>query len=281
LIIFDSVSKGFGETKALTDFNLTVEKGSATALLGHNGAGKSTALNILLGQIAQDAGEVSIEGLPLHRARAFVGGLAQVTGFPFNIKVGELVEFVKAHYKNGPSSAELAKVFDLDSIWGRYATELSGGQARRLGVAIALAGEHRYLVLDEPTTGLDPLSRRHLWSVFKTFNTLGGTLLFTTHDIVEAEELATDVAVLAQGKLLAKGPVQAMKSLYCKDVVLFKLKQTYDFPLDLDVHVGRDQITITGDADSIVRKLVEYNVPFEGLAVERASMEALYGSSHL
>jgi ABC-2 type transport system ATP-binding protein len=203
------VHKRYGRVLALRGVDLQLRPGELVALLGPNGAGKTTAVGILLGQRRPDAGTARLFGRDptVPAARRLVGATPQLVGFPDNLTVLEVVDLVRAHYPSPASAGELLGRFRLADLAGRRACRLSGGQWRRLAVALAFAGRPRVVVLDEPTTGLDVEARRGLWEAVRAFVAGGGAVLLTTHYLEEAQALASRVAVLAEGRIIAQGSV--------------------------------------------------------------------------
>ena len=214
-VCFRGVEKRFGEIVALRGVDLSVERGETVALLGPNGAGKTTLVSILLGVRRPDAGTVGLFGRDprLWRNRAAVGITPQETSFPPTLRCREIVDFVRAHYAAGPAADEVLARFGLLELAGRQTGGLSGGQRRRLAVALAFAGAPRLVVLDEPTTGLDVESRRGVWEAIRAYAVADGTVLFATHNLDEAEALADRIVVVANGAVLADGTPCAIKTL--------------------------------------------------------------------
>jgi ABC-2 type transport system ATP-binding protein len=204
--VLAGVSKSFRTTRALDGLDLAVEEGEILALLGPNGAGKTTAIRVLLGLRRPDAGSARLFGLDPTQAdaRRRVGCTPQETSFPGTLRVRELVDLVRAHYPAPLPYGELAARFDLDGLGRRQVGGLSGGERRRLACALAFAGDPDLVVLDEPSTGLDVESRRHLW---QTIRDERRTTLLTTHYLEEAAALATRVAVIHAGRIVATGSV--------------------------------------------------------------------------
>ena len=203
------VHKRYREVEALRGVDLDIQPGELVALLGPNGAGKTTAVRVLLGLRRPDAGSARLFGRDpaLPATRRLVGATPQVAGFPDNLTVREVVDLVRVHYPDPAPTPELLGRFGLAELAGRRAGGLSGGQTRRLAVALAFAGRPRMVVLDEPTTGLDVEARRGLWEILRAFVADGGAVLLTTHYLEEAQALASRVAVIADGTIIAHGTV--------------------------------------------------------------------------
>ena len=208
------VVKRYRSTEALRGFDLDVRPGEVVALLGPNGSGKTTAVQILLGLRRADAGEVRVLGDPPGslRARQRIGVTLQETGAPELLRVRELVSFVGAHYARPRTTESLLDQFGLAEAAGRQVGGLSGGQRQRLALALAFAGNPELLFLDEPTTGLDVESRLQVWAALRDFASHGGTILLTTHNLHEAEALASRIAVVRVGRVVAVGPAAEIKT---------------------------------------------------------------------
>ncbi|MEX2583471.1 MAG: ABC transporter ATP-binding protein [Gemmatimonadota bacterium] len=218
--------KRFGSTVAVESVDLEVRRGECFGLLGPNGAGKTTTIEILEGLLAPDAGEVEILGLRwetnAHELRPRLGIQLQETELPDRLTVRETLELFRAVYPRGPTVDELIGHVELGEKRDDQVRFLSGGQRQRLSLGCALAGEPDILFLDEPTTGLDPQSRRHIWDLCREFRAQGGTILLTTHFMDEAERLADRLAIMDHGSILVEGtPRGLMASLGGDHVVEF------------------------------------------------------------
>jgi ABC-2 type transport system ATP-binding protein len=209
---FESVVKRFGTTVALDGFTFDVLEGEIVALLGPNGAGKTTAVSVLLGLRRPDAGAVELFGRDPRdwQSRTAVGMTPQEMSFPPTLRVREIVEFARAHYSQPIATETLLAQFGLDAVAGRQVGGISGGQRRRLAVALAFAGAPRLAVLDEPTSGLDVESRRSVWQAVREHAQRGGAVLLTTHHLDEAESLADRIVVASRGLVIADGPAQSL-----------------------------------------------------------------------
>jgi ABC-2 type transport system ATP-binding protein len=204
------LAKRYGELEAVRDVSFEVAAGEVFCLLGPNGAGKTTTTEILEGYRTRSAGEVSVLGLdPAAGARELrerVGIVLQSCGVQDDLTVGELLEMYGRYHRRRRSADELIELVELDAKRNTRASRLSGGQHRRLDLALALVGDPDLVFLDEPTTGFDPQARRHAWATIRALCQLGKTIFLTTHFMDEAQTLADRVAVMRAGEIIALGP---------------------------------------------------------------------------
>src|SRR5919197_526571 len=202
--------KSYGSVDAVRGVSFEVAEGEVFSLLGPNGAGKTTTVEILEGYRSRDAGRVSVLGRdPARGERALkerIGIVLQETGVEEFLTVRETIDMYRGYYPHPRSTDEIIELVELKPKQNTRITKLSGGQKRRLDVAIALAGDPDLLFLDEPTTGFDPAARRNAWTVVENLQSLGKTIFLTTHYMDEAQVLAKEVAVIAAGRIVAEGP---------------------------------------------------------------------------
>jgi ABC-2 type transport system ATP-binding protein len=202
--------KSYGDFEAVKGIDFHVDRGEVFALLGPNGAGKTTTVEILEGFRQRTAGEVDVLGFdPAKREIAMRqrnGIVLQSTGVDPYLTVRETVDVYAGYYPKPRDIDEVIEVVGLDEKRNVRVDKLSGGQQRRLDVAIGLAGDPELLFLDEPTTGFDPSARRHAWEMVKNLTMLGKTVFLTTHFMDEAQFLADRVAVITRGEIVADGP---------------------------------------------------------------------------
>ena len=210
--------------------DLAVDAGECFGLLGPNGAGKTTTIEILEGLTPPDAGDVEVLGLRWDEGRngrairERLGIQLQETQLAEKLTVEETVRLFRSFYRDGHTVDEVLALVELEEKRGSWVGRLSGGQKQRLAVACALVGRPELLFLDEPTTGLDPQSRRQLWEVVNRFRASGGTVLLTTHYMEEAERLCDRVAIMDQGTVIAQDtPAALIASLGAEHVVEFAL----------------------------------------------------------
>jgi ABC-2 type transport system ATP-binding protein len=218
--------KRYGDVVAVNGLDLEVQRGECFGLLGPNGAGKTTSIEILEGLMAPDAGDVQILGKQWASdaawIRARLGIQLQETQLADKLTVTETLRLFRSFYDDGLTIEELLTTVELESKRDTWVSKLSGGQRQRLSIACALAGRPDLLFLDEPTTGLDPQSRRQLWSVLEGFLQRGGTVLLTTHYMDEAHAVCDRVGIMDHGQIIALGTPQALvASLGAEHVVQF------------------------------------------------------------
>jgi ABC-2 type transport system ATP-binding protein len=208
------VHKSYGDVHAVRGASFEVEHGEVFCLLGPNGAGKTTITEIVEGHRVPGSGSVSVLGHdPARGERALrdrIGVVLQSGGIQEELTVGELLEMHGRWYSRALAPADLVELVELDAKRDTRAGDLSGGQRRRLDLALGLVGDPDVLFLDEPTTGFDPHARRTAWSTIRSLCATGKTVFLTTHFMDEAQHLADRVAVMVDGQIVASGPPEAL-----------------------------------------------------------------------
>ena len=226
--LFKQYKSRSGIVNAINGLNLVIHRGECFGLLGPNGAGKTTTIEIFEGLLRPTSGEVEILGMQWGQnddaVRQRIGISLQETRFTERLTVFETLVLFRSFYRDGHPPEEVLKAVGLGEKAGSWVGKLSGGQRQRLAVACALVGNPDLLFLDEPTTGLDPQSRRHLWDILRKLREEGRTVLLTTHYMDEAERLCNRVAVIDQGKIIALGsPAELIAGLGGEHIVEFAL----------------------------------------------------------
>ena len=286
VIIVAGLRKTYGDLEAVAGIDLAVRSGEVFALLGPNGAGKTTTVEILEGYRNRTAGDVSVLGFdPADRSRELrrrVGIVLQSTGVDPYLTVRETVGLYASYYPSPRNVDEVVDLVGLSEKRDARVVKLSGGQQRRLDVAIALAGDPELLFLDEPTTGFDPGARRHAWDVIRNLAELGKTIFLTTHYMDEAQNLANRVAVIAKGKIVAEGPPSTIVEEHLARTVIRFRRPPADLPpsvhdgstVGAEIEIAVDEPTRT--LHELTSWAVERGIELEGLQVTRPTLEDVY-----
>ena len=263
-------------------------EGEVFALLGPNGAGKTTTVEILEGFRRRDSGDVSVLGFdPAHGDRKLkeqLGIVLQTSGVDPYLTVAETVDMFRGYYPKPRPRDEVLELVGLTEKADSRVTKLSGGQQRRLDVAIALAGDPRLLFLDEPTTGFDPSARRNAWEVIKGLAGLGKTIFLTSHSMDEVQYLADRVVIIAAGKVVAEGTPDTLAGREkAAAIVRFQMPENAVLPGGLGLVARIDDGIVrleTGDPTRTLYELtswaVQSDIELGGLEVTRPSLEDVY-----
>jgi ABC-2 type transport system ATP-binding protein len=286
------VEKSYGKRQVLRGLDLEVCRGEVLCVLGPNGTGKTTTLEILEGFRAADAGTVRVLGMsPAGQPRALrerIGVVLQECGFPRHLQVCELLDSWRSYYPQPRPLAELLELVELSDHKTTKVQRLSGGQKRRLDFALALAGDPELIFLDEPTTGFDPEARRRCWTAIENLRTLGKTVVLTTHYLDEAERLADRVAILARGRIqMVDSPPQLAVRAGARPRVSFALPAAVragaaPLPDGLGLSVSSDEVSgFVDDPTAVLEVLLRWIDHhglggLKGLAVVPPQLEDVY-----
>ena len=285
----------YADVVALNGLDLEVRGGECFGLLGPNGAGKTTTIEILEGLNRPDAGEVRVLGQRwtggADRAlRERLGIQLQETKLQDKVSVIETLELFRSFYRRGPAADEVMRRVALEDKRDAWVVKLSGGQKQRLSLACALVNDPELLFLDEPTTGLDPQSRRQVWDLVASFRARGGTTLLTTHYMDEAERLCDRVAIMDHGRVIALGtPAALIAGLGAEHVVEFSTEGSLDLGAierlpsvsqvrreagDFALIVGEPHVAIP----ALLAELARQQVKLQRLTTHHATLEDVFVS---
>lgn len=281
--------KTYGNLEAVAGLDLAVEVGEVVALLGPNGAGKTTTVEILEGYRSPDSGEVRVLGTdPRTGGRAFrerIGVVLQEAGFEENFTPRELIRLHAGYFPHPRAVDEVLVLTGLEEKANARVRTLSGGQRRRLDLALGIVGNPELLFLDEPTTGFDPSARRHAWELVDGLRDLGATILLTTHYLDEAEHLADRVVIINRGRVVASGTPAELAAAGSGTVISFRLPHgcnTADLPrVGTSLRVAGNVVEVrtasaTSDIAALSAWALDRGAEFEDLTLARPSLEDIY-----
>jgi len=273
--------KRFGSLTAVNDVSFEIRQGSCFGLLGPNGAGKTTTIEMMEGVKTPNAGEILYQGAALSQQfRNEAGIMFQTTALQEFITVREIMVQFSRFYPETASIDELADRYALHDFLNQDTRRLSGGQKQRLLLAMALINKPRILFLDEPTTGLDPQSRRNLWKQVQQVKQQGATILLTTHYMEEAYELCDEIAIMDHGRIIAHDAPDALLAAHFDDVVV--QLHAADIPREIGerefqaVYRNDNAHIVTGDVNRTIEHLLHLDIPLDRLRIRARDLEDLF-----
>jgi len=274
----------YDSTPALDGVDLTLEAGRVTALLGPNGAGKTTLIHLLLGLLPCSSGSIRLFGalLPGHRqARKRIGVMLQSSGVQHNLTVRELTDLFASFYSNPLPTEELLETCSLTGLARRRFDRLSGGQQQRVLFVLGVVGNPELLVLDEPTTGLDPAARRQLWAAIEARRAAGTAILLSTHFMEEAERLADRICLLDRGRVRATGTPHEIRQCVPRDTIRVRTALPKDRLLALpqvqQVEESESGFEVLSTrATATLRALLEADPAIDAIEVRPADLETAF-----
>ncbi|SHH74908.1 ABC transporter ATP-binding protein [Desulfofustis glycolicus] len=276
-----NLQKRFRSTMAVQDVSFSVETGSCFGLLGPNGAGKTTTMEIIEQIIPPSGGTILYKGGQRDQLfREEIGIQFQHTSLLNFLSVRETLDCYRALYRTQADLAELIERCDLTPLLERRNNQLSGGQRQRLMLALSLLNRPQLVFLDEPSTGLDPQSRRHLWQIVQDIKAGGTTIMMTTHSMEEAQFLCDMIAIMDQGLIVAEGSPRRLITTYCKTntITLSHAStagclETLSMPYSVD---GGSVAIHTEDVDTTLKELLSCGVNLSEMAVHSANLEDVF-----
>jgi ABC-2 type transport system ATP-binding protein len=273
--------KRFGSLTAVDGVNFEIREGSCFGLLGPNGAGKTTTIEMMEGIMQPDGGSVRYRGEPLGEDfRNEAGIMFQTTALQEFITVREVMRQFTRFYSHSASIDDLADRYALHEFLDQDTRKLSGGQKQRLLLAMAMINQPKILFLDEPTTGLDPQSRRNLWNQVQQVREQGATILLTTHYMEEAYELCDEIAIMDHGRIIAQDAPDALLAAHFDDVVV--QLHVDDIPRAIGerefraVYRNDSAHIVTGDVNKTIQRLLELDIPLGRLRIRARDLEDLF-----
>ena len=293
ILVVENLRKTYDDLVAVKDISFSVDKGSLFAFLGVNGAGKSTTINIICSIIYKDQGKITVNGLDLDKDRekikAMIGVVFQTSVLDERLTVRDNLKYRTSFYPLSKKEAKesidkIVKLLELEPIIDRPIIKLSGGQKRRVDIARAIVHSPQFLILDEPTTGLDPQTRKTVWAILdKIRSETGMTIFLTTHYLEEAE-LASDVVVMDHGTIITRGSPNELKNKYSSDYIHSYMdkndefeslmnKEGLKFTYNEELKFYRVEIKSIDKAKALINKYDSY---FKDIEIKKGTMDDVF-----
>ncbi|TKB47405.1 ABC transporter ATP-binding protein [Thalassotalea mangrovi] len=283
MIEVNKLSKHYRDVIAVDDISFTVVQGHCFGLLGPNGAGKTTTIEIMEGILTPTHGTVEFAGVNAQEVSQHIGIQFQHTALQDYLSVKETLNLFKSFYQRSVDIETLVQWCDLQDIIDRDNRLLSGGQRQRLLLALALINDPQIVFLDEPTTGLDPQSRRHFWQLIENIKEQHKTVILTTHYMDEAQQLCDQIVIMDHGKIIEQGSPKALLERHFDQVFLTLPTQGLDTRILSDLfqpgqwQIIKERVEIaTEHVEDTVKSLIQANVPLTGLHVKSANLDDLF-----
>jgi ABC-2 type transport system ATP-binding protein len=275
-----NVTKCYGATRALDGLSLALHPGEVVALLGQNGAGKSTTVRLLLGLLAPTTGTARVFGRdprdPMTRTRT--GAMLQVARLPETLRVRDHIDLFRSYYPHSLTFAEVVRIAQLEGIENRFFSQLSGGQKQRVLFGLALCGDPDLIVLDEPTVGMDIEARRGLWQQIRSLTERGKTVLLTTHYLEEADALAHRIVVIHKGRIISEGTPAEIKGRNAGRRISCRTRLSVEYLRSLpgvtDAERDRDGVVVTAEnVEAVIREMLLLDETLSHLEIVSPALE--------
>jgi len=286
IISLQNIAKKFKDKKAVDDISFSIKKGEIVAILGPNGAGKSTTMLMMLGLLEPTSGSINIfnRNPKEKQVRERIGAMLQEVSVIDALKVKEVIQLFRSYYPNPMEFAELVTLTGLnDEDLKRKADKLSGGQKRRLGFALALAGNPDVLFFDEPTVGMDISSRKRFWDTIQALKERGKTIIFSTHYLQEADDIAERILLFNEGVIVADGTPKEIKKQLSKQSVSFidpgnlSLEELQSLPIVRDVYRKNNRVyVVTEQTDDVLEYLFSTKEKVQGIQIEQGRLDEAF-----
>lgn len=299
IVKIEGLTKKFGDVIAVDNISLDIEEGEIYGLLGPNGAGKSTIINILCGLINMDKGTIEILGKDIQRSSTYtkqnIGVVPQDIAIYEDLTAYENVKFFASLYglKGDKLKKEVEEALNFVELLDRkkeYPKNFSGGMKRRLNIACAIAHRPKLIIMDEPTVGIDPQSRNHILQSVKKLNSLGCTIIYTTHYMEEVEAICNNIAIIDHGKVIAHGSKEKLNALVTdvndvtvtvNDIAQVKLDELKEIPGVVKIDIDNDKIKIQSkrdvdNLDKIILFITSNNISIKNIENKNPDLESVF-----
>lgn len=275
VIKLQNLAKSFNNNKVLNDISLKLKENTCTALIGKNGAGKTTLIDILIGNIQSDVGHIVDESKMIDTNH--MGVLYQKTNFPKLFKVKELFHLHQSFYKNPISLPQFINITQFNNKqMNQMTSQLSGGQKRILDLALTLVGQPEFLILDEPTSGMDIETREHFWSIIEKLKQAHVTILYTSHYIEEVERMADQVVLLDQGQIQLDDSPEHIKNTQNNSIIVLPILDEglfNDLKNAFNIKKLKNHYEIkTNQVEAVIQKLIEYKFDLNKIEIHKLSL---------